>query len=102
MSVPSSISGKPVSCSTRCTGRLAFSSAAALPPVETSSKPCSHSPCAMKLAVLGLDRLERSQAMLAALASSLNSGKHICNTSVQLEQPCSHLCKLFNVCFVRD
>ena len=37
--VPSSISGKPVSCSTRCTGKEAFSRAAALPPVDTSSYP---------------------------------------------------------------
>lgn len=35
--VPSSISGKPVSCSTRCTGNEAFCNTAALPPVETSS-----------------------------------------------------------------
>lgn len=37
--IPSSISGKPVSCSTRCTGNEAFSRAAALPPVDTSSYP---------------------------------------------------------------
>ncbi len=42
---PSSISGKPVSCSTRCTGTPSFSMVDALPPVDTMSKPSSTSPC---------------------------------------------------------
>ena len=38
-SAPSSISGKPVRSSTRRTGTPAAAIAAALPPVDTSSKP---------------------------------------------------------------